>query len=64
MKVPLTLGDVARQLGVPTWKVRRLYESGRLPEPGRVGRNRVVFEDEIPKIRAALDEVLEAAGRP
>jgi hypothetical protein len=56
MTLPLTIGQVARRFGVAAWKVRRLYESGRLQEPSRVGAYRVVGADELPAIEAALRE--------
>jgi DNA-binding transcriptional MerR regulator len=51
---PLTIGAVARRLGVRPWQVRRLFESGTLPEPSRVGAYRVVAENELPRIERAL----------
>ncbi len=50
----LTLGDVARRYGLRTWKVRRLYEDGRLEEPGRLGIYRVVSVADLPRIERAL----------
>jgi DNA-binding transcriptional MerR regulator len=51
---PLTLGAVARHFGCRPWQVRRLFESGKLPEPRRVGAYRVFTPDELPRIEAAL----------
>jgi DNA-binding transcriptional MerR regulator len=50
----LTLGNVAKQLGVPIWAIRRLYERGILPEPARVALYRVVSADDLPAIEVAL----------
>lgn len=51
---PLTIGDIAERYGVSAWKVRRIFERGLLPEPGRVGAYRVISADDLPKIEAAL----------
>jgi hypothetical protein len=50
----LFLGEVALRLGAATWQVQRLYERGLLPPPERVGRYRVVSEDQLPTVAAAL----------
>ncbi len=50
----LTTSEVARRYGIKDWMVRRLYEKGALPEPGRFGRFRVVAETDLPKVEAAL----------
>ena len=52
----LTVGDVARRLGVPQWCVRRLFERGILPPPLRAGLFRLIRESDLPKITAALQE--------
>jgi hypothetical protein len=49
-----TLGDLARRYGLPTWKVRRLFERGLLEEPGRAGMYRVVTEADLPAVEEAL----------
>ena len=50
----LSTVQVADICGVPPWKVRRLYELHDLPEPDRVGRNRVISIHEIPIVITAL----------
>lgn len=50
----LTLGDVARRYGCPVWKLRRLYERGKLPPAERAGQYRVVRPADLPTIEAAL----------
>jgi len=54
----LTLGDLGRRLGVPVWKIRRLYERGLLPAARRVGSWRVVMETDV----STVEEALRAAG--
>jgi len=54
----LTLGEVAEVFHTQVWRVLRLYQRGLLPEPARVGRNRVVARADLATVRAAL----EAAG--
>jgi DNA-binding transcriptional MerR regulator len=56
MSTPLTLGTVAERFGVPTWKVRRLFERGILPPAARIGPYRVVDPADLPAIETALRE--------
>ncbi len=51
---PLPLGAVAKRCGVTQRQVRRLFERGILPEPPRVGAYRVVDQDDLPRVEAAL----------
>ena len=50
----LTTREVAELLGVETWRVRRLYEAGRLPEPPRFAGHRAIPRETIPAIVDAL----------
>lgn len=50
----LTTRQVADRLGVPTWQIQRLYETGRLPEPPRFGGKRAIPEAHLPEIAEAL----------
>jgi len=50
----MTLGEVAAALGCQWWHVVRLYQRKLLPEPPRVGKNRVVRRQELPVVRSAL----------
>ena len=49
-----TTREAAELLGVETWKVRRLFEDGTLPEPAKFGGKRAVPAALIPAIRAAM----------
>ena len=51
-----TTEQVARQLGVPQWKVRRLYEDGTLEEPQKFGNKRVILESMVVGIRLAMEK--------
>lgn len=53
-KPPLMIGGVAQRFGLPVRSIRRLFERGLLPEPGRVGPHRIFFEDDLPRIERAL----------
>ena len=46
--------DIADMLGTQTWRVRRLFEDGTLPEPGRLGGNRAIPSSMLPSIVDAL----------
>lgn len=52
----LTLGEAAERLGTQLWKVQRVFDRKRLPEPRRVGRTRVVPETDLPRVEKALRE--------
>lgn len=51
-----TTREIGELLGVAEWRVRRLYESGRLPEPDRFGGKRAIPRESIPAIVDALRE--------
>ena len=51
-----TTKQVAQMLGTDEWRVRRLYETGRLPEPERFAGRRAIPRDQIPAIVEALRE--------
>lgn len=46
--------EVAEVLGTQTWRVRRLFEDGTLPEPGRFAGKRAIHGSAIPAIVDAL----------
>jgi len=46
--------DVAKLLTVKSWQVRRLFEDGALPEPGRIGNQRAIPREMISRIAVAL----------
>jgi len=46
--------QVADILGVETWRVQRLFETGTLPEPGRFAGKRAIPPALIPQIVDAL----------
>lgn len=50
----LSTGDVAELTGVETWKIRRLFEDGNLPDPPRIGQARAIPRESIPSIIDAL----------
>ena len=51
---PLTILGLAKELGVPDYTIRRLYSNGILPEPPRAGTYRLIYPDDVPKIRECL----------
>jgi hypothetical protein len=46
--------DLAELLGVETWRVRRIFEDGTLPEPSRFAGRRVIAPELVPLIVQAL----------
>lgn len=46
--IAYTTGAVARLKGVPEWKVRRIFERGLLPDPGRAGTYRLIPASDLP----------------
>ena len=56
MSTPYLLpGEAARRIGphVQSWQVTRVFQRGLMPET-RIGRTRVVHEDQLPLLRDAL----------
>jgi len=49
-----TTCEMADLLGSEEWRVRRLFESGALPEPDRLAGIRVLSQTMIPEIMDAL----------
>ncbi|MBX9789827.1 MAG: hypothetical protein K2Y37_12990 [Pirellulales bacterium] len=54
MSQRFTTREVAEILGVETWRVRRLFESGVLQEPTRFAGKRAIPAALIPRIVDAL----------
>ncbi|HEX5269602.1 MAG TPA: hypothetical protein VFW33_03895 [Gemmataceae bacterium] len=50
----LTLGQVADRLRAQLWQVQRVIDRGLVPDPPRLGRNRVVCVEDLPAYRTAL----------
>ena len=50
----LSTREVAELLNADTWRVRRLFEDGTLPEPGRFAGKRAIPGSSIPQIVDAL----------
>jgi hypothetical protein len=50
----LTTAEAARLIGCPEWCVARAFLRGLLPEPERLGRSRLIREDQLPQLHAAL----------
>jgi hypothetical protein len=46
--------EVADLLGTQTWRVRRLFEDGSLPEPSRLAGKRAITAELVPLIVDAL----------
>jgi len=51
----LTTREVGELLGVETWRVRRLFESGTLPEPPKFGGKRAIPVELVGEIALALE---------
>ena len=49
-----TTREVAELLGTWTWRIRRLFEDGTLPEPARFGGKRAIPKAALPAIVDAL----------
>ena len=54
MPTVFSTADVAKLMGVPRWKVARLFEEGTIPEPTRLGNQRAIPRELIPTISTAL----------
>ncbi len=56
VRTHMTISDVADELGLGPWTLRRLESLGRIPTPRRDGLSgkRVYSDDDIAQLRAAL----------
>lgn len=52
--MPITLGTVARRLGVDPWKVQRCIQRGFFTPSNRLGHYRVIEEAELPAFADAM----------
>jgi hypothetical protein len=50
----LTLGQAAAALHAQLWQVQRVIDRRLFPPPQRIGRLRVVGQDDLPALRVAL----------
>lgn len=63
MTVMMTVGDVARELGVPRAKIDYALEKSGIRERSRAGILRLFASDQLPVIKAALATVRTRARR-
>ncbi|HEY1601472.1 MAG TPA: hypothetical protein VGG64_17860 [Pirellulales bacterium] len=56
MQKLFSTADIASTLGIETWRVRRLFEDGTLPEPERFAGRRAIPGEMLPKVIDALRE--------
>ena len=56
MQNHLTTRELADLFGIKTWRIRRLFEAGDLPEPSRFAGRRAIPTKWIPRIVDALRE--------
>lgn len=59
----LLLGEAARQLGVPPYRLTYLMSTGRIPEPMRVGGRRVFTRADMAKISQVLGKSRRKGGQ-
>lgn len=65
----MTLGQAAAVLGVQLWQLQYILRRGRAPALAKVGAYRVVREEDLPGLAAALREAgylpaLQGVGSP
>jgi DNA-binding transcriptional MerR regulator len=51
-----TTGDLSKRFGVPVWQILSAIRRGYLQEPRRIGCYRVFTDDDLPRIKAALQQ--------
>jgi hypothetical protein len=51
---PQTLGEVARQLGVEQWQIRRVLKCGDIPATARIRHYRIFYPEDLPALVEAL----------
>ena len=60
----MTVGDVARQLGLSQSRVNYAIDKAGIRERGRAGILRLFSPDQVPVIRAALATIREKRSAP
>lgn len=60
----LTVGDIARRIGVPRARIDYALDKGGIRERGRAGILRLFSLDQIPVIEAALGTVRTRQRKP
>lgn len=58
----LTIGDVAKRLDVPQYRIVYLLQRGRVPEPPRLSGRRIFSQQDLADIADQLKQ--PHAGRP
>jgi hypothetical protein len=58
-----TLGEVARLIRAPEWKIRQLLREGLVTEPARCGITRAFRAEDLAAIRKAMSERFPVAGK-
>lgn len=58
----LTIGDVAKRLDVPQYRIVYLLQRGRVPEPPRLSGRRIFTQQDLTHIATQLNQ--PHAGRP
>lgn len=58
------VGDLARRLNVPPWRIGRLFDEHRLPEPARVAGRRVLGLREIRRVCELLGVPIPLESEP
>ena len=61
MPQEFTLNEVARLTGIPYYRIYYGHYTGRIPEPKRVGRNRIYTDRDVRRIKEHFARK-EAAG--
>ena len=61
VRTHMTISDVADELGLGPWTLRRLESLGRIPAARRDGLSgkRIYSETDIPHLRAALERITD-----
>jgi len=56
MPQEFTLNEVVRLTGIPYYRIYYGHYTGRIPEPKRVGRNRIYSEKDVQRIKEHFAE--------
>lgn len=62
----LTTGEASRALSIPEWRLISLFRRGLIPEPDRLGQNRMLTPVDVERARTVLARlgVLPAPAEP
>ena len=58
-KSHFSIGEVSQMTGLPVWRIRRLANEGKIPEPDWIGGNRGWTKAQVERVQKMLVDAFE-----